>query len=575
MKITYSLSFPEPHTHYLEVEMHLGAIQTQVLALKMAVWTPGSYLIREFQRNIDFVERIYADGRTERLEKTDKHSWKLDTQQESNIRLRYRVYCFEYTVRTNFIDEAHALLNGAPTFLYAAGYEDMPCDIHIQPHPSWKKISTALEMKDKDPWIRFAKNLDEIIDSPMEIGNHSSSYFEAEGVQHELAVYGESNGDMQKLVDDLKAVVREEVRIFGAHPCKNYLFILHHTDGIFGGLEHLHSSVNFVNRWAYEPKKYQQVISLLAHEYFHLWNVKRIRPATLGPFNYEKENYTTLLWFFEGITSYYDDYICYRAGVTSRQDYLDIVAKNINNVLNLAGTDTQTLVESSFDTWIKYYRKNENSNNVQISYYNQGSVAGMLFDLIIIDATQGNRSLDDVMRALYERYLSDPGTGISEETLLAIFNEVSGIDCSEYFNRFLRHTGIGDIEPFFEKTGIALKDNSPKDAVYLGMSTDWKEGRLIITELDKNYGAYQGGLNVNDELIAIDDHRVSKDFTKFYTHKAVNERVKVLISRQGTIKSYNIGLSPDIRKNYTLSLPGNIATRQTINLKKWLKWVDY
>lgn len=570
MKLSYHLSFPEPHTHYVEVEMHLSEITSDELFLKMAVWTPGSYLIREFQRNIDLVECIRSNGERIRLEKSDKNTWKIDTRQNKDITILYQIYSFEYTVRTNFVDEDHALLNGAPTFLYVQGNENLPAEIHIHPYPGWKKISTSLPMKGQNPWIRISQSLDELIDSPMEIGNHVSYFFEVENIPHELAVYGESNGDMQKLVADLQAVIKDEIRIFGSHPCKNYLFILHHTDGIFGGLEHLHSSVNFVNRWGYEPKKYQQIISLLAHEYFHLWNVKRIRPASLGPFDYNNENYTSLLWFFEGITSYYDDYICYRAGLTNKQDFLEIVAKNINNVLNLAGTDVQTLAESSFDTWVKYYRKNENTNNSQISYYNKGSVIGMIFDLLLIDATNGEKCLDDVMRKLYERFLSDPQKGISEPELLSIFNEVSGIDFSPYFQKYIHTTELEDIEHYFEQTGIELQDSTDPDHYYLGLSTEWKDGKLIITELDKNYGAYQGGLNVHDEIIAIDNYRVMKDFSKIFAKKEAKETIKVLISRHGTIKSYNIELSSDNRKSYLLIFPRNISTRQTINLKKWL-----
>ncbi len=401
MNIKYTLSFPEPHTHYAEVEMYISNISVDVIYLKMAVWTPGSYLIREFQKNIDFVEWSVANGQWSRVEKTDKNTWKIDLSNGAlnastnnntnthNVSIRYRTYCFEQSVRTNFVDEQHALINGAATFLYVDGFENTSSEIDIIPFEKWNNISTSLIQKENNKWLRISTNIDELIDSPIEIGNHLSYFFDAANIAHELAIYGESNCNIEKLIADLKRIIEVEANIFGGHPCKNYVFFIHNTENSFGGLEHLHSSVNHVTRWSYDAKNYQRAISLLAHEYFHLWNVKRITPSALIPFNYNTENYTELLWFFEGITSYYDDFICYKAGVTSKIDFLYIVASNINGVLNTAGIDTQTLAEASFDTWLKYYRRNENSNNTQISYYTKGAVVAMIFDIIIMDATNG------------------------------------------------------------------------------------------------------------------------------------------------------------------------------------------
>ncbi len=285
MNIKYTLSFPAPHTHYTEVEMHISNISISELNLKMAVWSPGSYLIREFQRNIDFVEERTKNQESRRLVKTDKNTWKINTANQSEIIIKYKTYCFEYSVRTNFVDDSHALINGAPTYLYVEGFENTATEIEIIPYTLWKNISTALPQKDNNKWIRIAKNLDELIDSPIEIGNHTSYFFDAANVSHELAIYGHSNCNIENLIADLKNIIEVETRIFGAHPCKDYVFIIHHTDTSYGGLEHLYSSVNHITRWSYDGENYQRAISLLAHEYFHLWNVKRIRPKSLIPFN--------------------------------------------------------------------------------------------------------------------------------------------------------------------------------------------------------------------------------------------------------------------------------------------------
>ncbi|MDB5226774.1 MAG: peptidase [Bacteroidota bacterium] len=569
MQLKYILSFPEPHTHYVQVIMQISNISAASLNLKMATWTPGSYLIREFQKNIDYVEAT-INGKTSRVEKTNKNTWKIDTENAENIIVQYAVYSFEYSVRTNFVDDSHALINGASTFLFLENFENIGSEIKIEPHPSWKNISTSLNSIDNNKWTRISQSTDELIDSPIEIGNHISHFFEVENIPHELAMYGKSNCDIEKLIADLKKVIAEEIKLFGSHPCDHYVFIIHHTDNNFGGLEHLYSSVNQVPRWSYDQKKYQQVISLLAHEYFHLWNVKRIRPMSLGPFDYENENYTTLLWFFEGITSYYDDYLCYRAGITSKNDYIDILEKNLNTVLNMPGIEVQTLAESSFDTWIKYYRKNENSNNSQISYYTKGAIIGIIFNFIILDATNGEKSLDDVMKTLYDRFLNQPERGITENNLLEISNAVSGIDFAPYFNKYIHAPGLPDIEIYFELAGIELKDINEQENIFLGMSTEWKDGKLFVTELDKNYGAFGGGINILDEIVFIDDFRTMKDFTKLYANKIPGDTVNMIVARQGAIKTLNITLTVDKRKHFNLIFPQNISERKTVILNRWL-----
>lgn len=570
MKLKYTLSFPEPHTHYMEVEMHISEITAKQLLLKMAVWTPGSYLIREFQENIDKVECI-KNNEIIRLEKQDKNTWIVNTQNTSSVVIKYRIYCFEYSVRTNFVDDTHALINGASTFLYIDGQEHLKSEIEIKQHKRWDNISTALPTIENNKWVRIANNLDELIDSPIEIGNHISYFFDAANVSHELAIYGQSNCIIEKFINDLKKIIETEVAIFGSHPCMHYVFIIHNTDNSYGGLEHAHSSVNHITRWSYNIENYQRTISLLAHEYFHLWNVKRIRPKAFIPFNYTTENYTELLWFFEGITSYYDDYICYRAGVTSKEKFYQIVANNINDVVNTSGADTQTLAEASYDTWLKYYRRNENSSNTQINYYTHGALIAMVFDFMIMQATKGEKCLDDVMRILYEEYLKHPNKGITHKDILAVFNSVSGLDFEPPFQQYIFTCSLPDIDLFLDLMGIELINTTEEDTVFLGLSTQWKEGKLMISKLDKQYGAYKGGLSVEDEIIAIDRFRINKEFSNIYAHKTVNDTIEVLVSRQGVIMSYTISLTEDKRKRFRLSERKNKDELQYILHKKWLE----
>ncbi|HRB92777.1 MAG TPA: hypothetical protein PLT17_05180 [Chitinophagales bacterium] len=486
MNIKYVLSFPNPDTHYLEVEMHLSDVEQASLNLKMAVWTPGSYLIREFQKNIDNVVVFYPNNENKRLEKINKNTWTLDTKQEKELVVKYKIYCFEYSVRTNLVDDSHALLNGAGTFIYVEGFEKDEIEININPFEKWDKISTSLAIKNGNKWQRIAENLDDLIDSPIEIGNHETYFFEAANVPHELAIYGTSNCNILKLMEDLIKIIEVETAIFGSHPCKNYVFIIHNTDTSYGGLEHKNSSVNHIPRWSYDDTNYQRAISLLAHEYFHLWNVKRIKPASLIPYNYEKENYTDLLWFFEGVTSFYDDYVCYKAGVTSKEKYIEIVENNLNEVLNTAGKDTQTLAEASYDTWLKYYRKNENSSNAQINYYTHGAVVTMLFNFYIIYDSNGEKKFEDVLKKMYDAYLSNPNKGITKEDIIQIITSFTNSNFDEFYTLFIESiTSFKGIDPFFKMVGIELTNQLISGGKYLGITTKLENGRLLITQLDK------------------------------------------------------------------------------------------
>lgn len=571
MNIKYVLSFPNPDTHYLEVEMHLSDVEQASLNLKMAVWTPGSYLIREFQKNIDNVVVFYPNNENKRLEKINKNTWTLDTKQEKELVVKYKIYCFEYSVRTNLVDDSHALLNGAGTFIYVEGFEKDEIEININPFEKWDKISTSLAIKNGNKWQRIAENLDDLIDSPIEIGNHETYFFEAANVPHELAIYGTSNCNILKLMEDLIKIIEVETAIFGSHPCKNYVFIIHNTDTSYGGLEHKNSSVNHIPRWSYDDTNYQRAISLLAHEYFHLWNVKRIKPASLIPYNYEKENYTDLLWFFEGVTSFYDDYVCYKAGVTSKEKYIEIVENNLNEVLNTAGKDTQTLAEASYDTWLKYYRKNENSSNAQINYYTHGAVVTMLFNFYIIYDSNGEKKFEDVLKKMYNAYLSNPNKGITKEDIIQIITSFTNSNFDEFYTLFIESiTSFKGIDPFFKMVGIELTNQLISGGKYLGITTKLENGRLLITQLDKNYGAYKDGLNVHDEIIAIDGFRVQNDFNKLFAHKKINDTIIVTISRNGILQNKSIVLTEDKRYKIKFQWLHSLSEQQQNAQIAWL-----
>lgn len=569
--ISYQVYFHQPELHYVEVEMSVPVSQPGLAELYMPVWTPGSYMVREFSRHVDQLSVSDNHQKLHSVLKTEKNIWTFQAENSGTYLIRYRVYANELTVRTNHVDAEHAMLNGAPTFLTVRGYEQFPVQIIFHPHKSWEVISTSLK-QGSNQWERFAENYDLLVDSPVEIGNHEVIAFEAGGISHELALVGPSNANTKKVVQDLKAIIEQEVKLFGKkHPCDYYLFILHHTENMYGGLEHLHSSLNMVPRWNYEPRdKYLQTISLLAHEYFHLWNVKRIRPVELGPFDYLKENYTRQLWTIEGVTSYYDDYFVYLAGVASENEYLNIVAENINKVVNTPGDTVQTLAESSFDAWVKYYRQHENTHNNQVNYYVKGATVVTALNLMILKETQGKKSLDDIMRALYGLYLSRPEQGYTEAEILAVCEQVTGISLKSFFEQHIFGTAPIDYAAYLVYAGLELKEKSSEN-YHFGWNLTHKDGKYIISKVDERGSAAFAGLNADDEVLAVNGFRINSQWERSMFGKGVGSEVEILVSRAGRVRAFTVKLLPNPKKNYFI-LKTNNPTKQQLEIREaWLK----
>ena len=317
MSISYELRMPKPQNHYFEVQMNIADNDEKQIEVKMPVWTPGSYLVREFSKNVNLVKAFTKDGKTLKVSKKSKNAWLIDAGNEKNIQVKYEVYSFEVSVRTPFLDLSHGFVSGSGVFMYVEKAKNQAGSVTVFPHESFKRISTSLPLDHtaKGTGQRFNfENYDQLVDCPMEIGNQEIFEFSAAGVLHSVAMYGDANYNVEQLKKDMAKIVEAETAVIGKNPNKKYTFIVHNVVDGQGGLEHMNSTVLSVNRWTYAGKQYVDFLNLVAHEYFHLWNVKRIRPIELGPFNYDEENYTTLLWVMEGFTSYYDELILRRTG---------------------------------------------------------------------------------------------------------------------------------------------------------------------------------------------------------------------------------------------------------------------
>ncbi|WP_041257951.1 M61 family metallopeptidase [Fibrella aestuarina] len=587
-RITYALSMPQPQTHYFEVEMRLqnaaaatNARKNGYVDLKMPVWTPGSYLIREYAKNVEGFTAA-ANGQPVRSEKIRKNAWRVYSNAD-DITVRYRVYAYEFSVRNSFLDDTHGYLNGATMFLYHDALKNGPLTLQITPYKDWKKVSTALKPVANAPFTYEAPDFDILVDSPIEIGNHQTLTFTTanpanagQAIPHTVAMY--SNGPLEyspnRLTADYKRVCEAAASVVGEHPCTDYTFIVHHTNQGGGGLEHLNSTTLQTNRVAYASEaNYKGFLTLVAHEYFHLWNVKRIRPVALGPFNYENENYTHMLWLSEGCTSFYEDYILRRAGFHTPEEYLRIVANDITGIENQPGNNVQSVAESSWDAWIKYYRPNENSANSTVSYYSKGSVLGTLLNLAILSGSNGERNMDDLMRLLYNEYYKKQKRGFTDDEFRRAAEQVAGTPLTDFFDKGVNGTGPLDYARYFEPVGVRLVNVAAKQQDgFLGASAGMNPstGRQTITAVRRGSAADLGGLNVGDEVLAVDSVRLTDELPKAIAGRKAGDTVQLIVNRGGQVRPLLIKLIENPLLAYRLEVLPNASDKQKALYAKWL-----
>ena len=572
--IRYTLSFPAPQTHYVEVTATVPTGRRADVDLMMAVWTPGSYLVREYARNVEAVTAAGPDGRALDVDKSKKNHWRIATGGAPSITVKYRVYCREMSVRTNWVESDFAMINGAPTFITLADLAPRPHEVIINPAPAWKRSVTALpEMGGGEHRYR-APDYDTLVDSPIVVGNPAVYDFVVDGKKHSLVNVGEGGVfDGARAAKDLETIVKEDRRLWGFLPYDRYVFFNMITES-GGGLEHKNSTVLMTNRWATRTRRaYLSWLELASHEYFHAWNVKRLRPAELGPFNYENENVTRSLWIAEGFTDYYAELQVHRAGLSTRDEYLEGLSNAIEALQTTPGRLVQSAEMASFDAWIKYYRPDENSPNTSISYYTKGTVIAFLLDAKIRKETA--KSLDDVMRVEYERFSG--AKGYTPEEFRVEAENVTGINLKQFWDTAVESTAELDYSEALDTFGVRFKPVPPPVAdrpakIWLGITTRNDNGRLLVTQVQRGSPADLAGINVDDEILAIDDFRVRADrFENRLEQYKPGDKVSVLVARREQLLKVDVPLASEPVKSWRLEVNPNATETQRRNLDAWLR----
>jgi predicted metalloprotease with PDZ domain len=583
-EISFTVSMPRPWTHLLEVEMNVRRREAKPDAdLIMPVWTPGSYMVREFARHVQDFTAFDEGGRALEWSKTDKNTWRLRTGSARAFRATYRVYANELSVRTNELNADHAFWNNAALLMYPEGALNQPSTLRINPFGNWK-IATGLPSAGAPNTFR-AENFDVLYDSPVEVSNFKQLDFQVRGVPHRIVIDGEGNYDPKLLTLLVQRIVEMEVGIFNEIPYHDYTFFLHLRADAGGGLEHLNSTALGFRPFGFGTEDgYRRFGSLVAHEFFHLWNVKRLRPDALGPFDYTKENYTRLLWVAEGITEYYANLVLRRVGVVTEGGYLSQIAANIQTIQETPGRRLMSAEESSFDAWIKYYRPDENSTNTSISYYDKGELLGLLLDLEIRRRTKGAKSLDDVMRTLYVDFYKK-GRNYSPEDFQKICETIAGSSMEEFFARYVRGREELPYNQVLAAAGLSLEQagvpiekltqNIPEGApvrAYLGAELEDKENRLMVNEVRAGTAAYEQGLNAHDQIVALDGARVTKEtFEARLAEKRPGETIHLTIFRFDNLRTLDIRLGSRIDGRYQIAALPQVTDAQRQIYLGWLR----
>lgn len=571
--IAYTLSIPEPQTHYVEVDLEVRDWDHKTATVKMPVWTPGSYLIREYAQHVEGVAAVSPTGQELPVKKLSKNTWEVTNGKEDDFTIYYRVYAYEYTVRTSYVDIDHAALNLASICMFLEDHLELGGTLKINPYSDWQKATCALPEVANNQWVRTFADFDELVDSPLEIGNHETFSFEAAGVPHTVAMIGYAVYDAEKLKADIINIAETCTAIFNDHPSDHYTFHIHNTLDRGGGLEHKNSTSVIVGRHVYHnPRDYEGLMSLLIHEYFHLWNAKRLRPKALGPFNYEKENYTTLLWQVEGFTSYYDEYLMQRMGMISADKYLRKLAGAVNSITNTPGNYIQPVAESSLDAWIKYYRRNENSKNTIISYYTKGNVIAATLDLLILHHSKGEHQLEDVLAYLYGTYYKEKDVGFTEEQLQQALEQFAGISLDDFFDQYIYGIQPIPVDKYLGYVGLDMVNTRVTSfEATLGASTSDVGGRIMVEQVLRNSAAWNGGLNVGDEIIAVNGQRVMSGMIDALEKGSTpGDQWSVIISRDGLLRVLDITLEVDTRVRYQIEKRADATEAEKALYEKWL-----
>lgn len=566
----YTVRMPDPASHNFQVEIELSGMADGV-TLALPAWTPGSYKVRDFARNVSGFRARDSRGALP-VDQLDKQRWRIANSGASVIHVSFTLHADEFSVRTPHLDDMHGFFLGTNLLPYIEREIGLPAGadyrVTIVPPRGWQ-VATGLKSVAQNTYA--TNDYDILGDSIFEIGTHEVHSFSAFGVKHDVAIVGWGNFDTARMVADIKKLCETEPRLFGGVPYDYYLFVIHCFPDAGGGLEHLNSCVCGWPSFKFKPQdEYDNFIRLVAHEYFHVWNVKRIRPAVLGPFNYASEQYTQALWVMEGLTQYYEKLWCARAGILSDESLLNSYAELIDREDNRPGRKVMPLEESSWLAWTKLYQADDNFVNSAVSYYSRGAQVGFVLDAKIRAATGGKKSLDDVMKLAFERH-GYPKPGFPERGFEAMCEEVAGSDFSKFWRDHVRGTRDHDYAEALKVYGLEFKRDKNEQSPWLGLTHGTKDGSFQVRSVETGSPAAKAGLQVRDEILALNGHKVTaKDFDDRLKDLKQDDRITLSLFRRGRLLTAKLTVGSKPAGKLKLTRVAKPDAQQRKNYQRWL-----
>ncbi|MBS0352515.1 MAG: M61 family metallopeptidase [Proteobacteria bacterium] len=559
--VRFTIQAAQPAAHLFDITLRIERPDPAGQVLSLPAWIPGSYMIREFAKNIVSLS-AKAGARHLAVVKRDKHTWVLPAGLDEPVTVNYTVYAWDLSVRTAHLDQTHGFFNGTSVFLKVHGCEARPHFVDIRPPRGLKdagwRVATSLPEAAGEAGaaerygfgLYRAGDYDELIDHPVEMGTFSLAEFDACGVPHAVAITGRHDCDMTRLVSDLKPICEAQIRLFGEPaPMDRYVFLTMAVGDGYGGLEHRASTALLCSRndlpyagMDEATEGYRQFLGLCSHEYFHTWNVKRIKPAAFVPYDLTQEGYTRLLWAFEGFTSYYDDLMLVRSGRISAKDYLALLSKTVTQVHKGSGRRKQSVADSSFEAWTKYYRQDENSPNAIVSYYTKGSLVALLLDLRLRADSKGARSLDDLMRTLWQRH-GLTGVGVAEDGIFALAAELGGPALGRWLRELVEGTDELPLDVWLKRLGLTLTWEAPNSSPGLGVRTTADGDAVKLANVYDGGAAQAAGLSAGDVLVALDGLRVTNaNLDKLLARRLAGETMHVHAFRRDELMEFEVEL---------------------------------
>lgn len=546
----------QPAQHYYQFEMTFPASSETERTLHMPVWTPGSYKVRNYARHLERFQAFDLEDKPLNWSKADKATWVIQAPKDQAFKIRYRLFAFELSVRHNYLDEEQGFINPAAAFIYEKDQKERTIEVRIAPPEGWG-VASPLE---KVGIFRYrAKNFDELADSPFQFGNFRRHEFLVNDIPHYWIIAGDVSLNETAMIESLKKIGTTVGELFGGdYPFEHYYIFSQFTlSGRGGGLEHANNTMVIGSSYRMRTQKgWNRFLGLMFHEYFHAWNVKAIHDHPLQDFDYQKENYTKLLWLHEGWTSYYDELLLGRAGFVDRSAQLKLTGDSIDGYLQKPGTSQQSLVDASFNTWIHHYLPSPVSYNSRVSYYGDAALSGLALDLLIRHQTNNEKSLDDVMRALYSH--SKANDSINMDVVKNILNEIGGSIATDFIKTYIESPTPLPMEMFLEYAGLELdkgkdeKDpppHAPNPKVDLGIMTSNSGKSVSIRFLKEGSPAWKAGLSIEDEILAINNRRVTSDsYSKVLSWSRPGDQIDILVSRRGKVMTLPLTLEEKPKK---------------------------